>query len=71
MHFETVRFEEESCVAVISLLAPPEVGNEVSQLGVELSECCQSFRNGSELKVLVIQEIRSPLEMPCLGSEGN
>ena len=54
MGFETLKFEEEGRVAVIRLLAPPEKGSEVSQLGVELSECCQRFRGNDEGRVLVV-----------------
>ena len=54
MKYEMLRFEEEGGVAVIRLLAPPEKGSGVSQLGVELSECCRRFRNNAELRVLVL-----------------
>jgi enoyl-CoA hydratase len=54
MGFETLKFEEEGHVAVIRLLAPSGKGSFVSQLGLELSECCQRFRGGTELRVLVM-----------------
>jgi enoyl-CoA hydratase/carnithine racemase len=54
MGFETLKFEQEDHVALIRLLAPPGKGSFVSQLGVELSECCQRFRRGTELRVLVM-----------------
>jgi enoyl-CoA hydratase/carnithine racemase len=54
MGFETLKFEEEGGVAVIKLLAPSEKGSGVSQLGVELSECCRRFRGNAEIRVLVI-----------------
>jgi enoyl-CoA hydratase/carnithine racemase len=54
MDLETLKFEEEGGVAVIRLRARPGKGGGVSQLGAELSECCQRFRENAESRVLVV-----------------
>jgi len=65
MVFGTLKFEEQGSVAVIRLLAPPEEVSKVSQLGVELSECCQRFRENAEAGVLVV--LGDSPESFCMG----
>lgn len=54
MEYDTLRFEEDGRVAVITLLVPVGNCDERNQLSFELSECCTRFRGNPEARVLVV-----------------
>ena len=54
MKYATLRFEEDGCIAVITVLATVKSQDQLFALARELSECCQQFRDNSELRVLAI-----------------
>ena len=56
MKYETIGFEEDGRVAVITLLAPAETQDQITHLCEELSECCQRFQANDNSSVLVIAE---------------
>ena len=54
MEYETLLFEEDEGVAIVTLVKPPPEKNKTGQMRLELRECCKRLGTNAEARVLVV-----------------